>query len=94
MVVMMMMVVMMVMAPRYYDHGSPPPSVVMVVVMMMMVVIELRYLRIGLRLPCRCPLVERAQRGCGVRNWFQQVGVGIGLQHVGLCRGGRCLRGI
>ncbi len=86
-VVMMMMVVT---VATDHDHRFPSPMAMMVMVMMMG---ELRYLHIRLRVLGRRAFIDHAQRGRGVWNRLQQVGIGIGLQYVSLGRGRRPLGG-
>ena len=80
---MMMVVVMMVMPmPPDHNHRSPRMGVVMMVVMM-----SLGKLHRALGARSR-RLIHRAQRRRSVADRLKQVGVGIGLQHVGRRRRG------
>ena len=70
----MVMVVMMVVVVM-------PVAVVMVVMMMVMVVI-LRELHARRVTACALLFIHRLQQRAGIGDWCQQVGVGIGLQHL------------
>lgn len=80
---MMMMVVMVPVAP---DHDDRPAGISVV---MVMVVMGLRQLNIGFGRSGRRAFIDDPQLRGGVRDRLQQVGVGIGLQHVHRlrCRG-------
>jgi hypothetical protein len=73
---MMVMVVMMMVMPVRADHDAR--TAVGVVVMVMMVVRR----ELDLSIPGRRGLlfVDGQQQGAGIRDWLQQIGVGIGLQ--------------
>jgi hypothetical protein len=81
MVVMMMMMV----VPMAADHDDGPAAVV--AVMMVVVVMVLGELDLGVRRIGRT-LIDDLEDCCGVRNRFQQIGVGVGLQRV--CRQWGC----
>jgi len=74
-----MVVVVMMMVPVAPDHDNRSPSPMAMMVMMMVVMGELRYLHIRLRVLGRRAFIDHAQRGRGVWNRLQQVGIGIGL---------------
>jgi hypothetical protein len=84
---MVMMVVVMVMPVPPDDDGP--------VVMMMVVMVSLRQLHSGLRRCGRRPFIDHLQGRRRIRDWLQQVGVGIGLQNIRLlgCRDRRGLGG-
>jgi hypothetical protein len=81
-----MMVVVMMMVPMAPDHDDGPAAVV-AVVMMVVVMMVLSELDVGVRRIGRT-LIDDLEDLCGVRNRFQQIGVGVGLQRI--CRQWDC----
>ena len=84
MVVVVVVVVMVMVMPVAFDHHRGPP------LGMMMMMVSLSELDGALGPGCRA-FIHRLERRRSVRDRLQQIGIGIGLKHVGWWRRGRRL---